>query len=68
MVGSKLCVMSMTLEEAQRVINIMATADGGCSVCVGSLFDMFQSEFPDFVVHLEFIGNDGSLRGVVEKL
>lgn len=60
--------MNMTLEEAQRVINIMATADGGCSVCVGNLFDAFQSEFPDFIVRLEFIGDDGSLRGIVEKI
>jgi len=58
----------MTLEEAQRVINIMATTDGGCSVCVGSLFDMFQSEFPDFIVRLEFIDDAGSLRGIVEKI
>lgn len=60
--------MNMTLEEAQRVINIMATADGGCSVCVGSLFDMFQSEFPDFIVRLKFIDDAGSLMGVVEKV
>ena len=60
--------MNMTLEEAQRVINIMATADGGCSVCVGSLFDMFQSKFPDFIVRLEFIDDAGSLRGIVEKI
>jgi len=58
----------MTLEEAKKVVDIMATADGGCSVCVGSLFEMFQSEFPEFVVHLKFIDDAGSLMGVVEKL
>lgn len=60
--------MNMTLEEAKKVVDIMATADGGCSVCVGSLFEMFQSKFPEFVVRLEFIDDAGSLRGVVEKL
>jgi hypothetical protein len=58
----------MTLEEAQKVINIMATADGGCSVCVGSLFEMFQSEFPEFFVKLIFVGNDGSLIGKVTEV
>jgi hypothetical protein len=57
----------MTLEEAKKVVDIMATADGGCSVCVGSLFEMFQSKFPEFVVELIHVGDDGSLIGKVTE-
>lgn len=38
----------MTLEEAQAVADIVATADNGCSSCVGSLCRMLAQDFPQF--------------------
>lgn len=38
----------MTLEEAQKVGNIVAEADGGCSVCVAALVKMLNAQFPQF--------------------
>ncbi len=38
----------MNKEEAKRVLNIMALADGKCIFCVKELFDQFIEEFPEF--------------------
>jgi hypothetical protein len=38
----------MTLEEAKIIASIVETADGGCSVCVGSLVDMLNEQLPQF--------------------
>lgn len=38
----------MTLEEAQAIGRIASTADGGCSVCVESLAERLQKQFPQF--------------------
>lgn len=40
----------MDASEAQKVVNILSTADGGCSTCVGRLVDKFRAAFPEFVV------------------
>lgn len=38
----------MTLVEAQKVAAIVATADGGCSVCVRDLVEQLNETFKDF--------------------
>jgi len=38
----------MKKEEAKKVLNIMAFADGECIFCVKELFDRFIEEFPEF--------------------
>jgi hypothetical protein len=38
----------MNKEEAKRVLEIMALADGGCIYCGGELFNQFIEEFPEF--------------------
>jgi hypothetical protein len=38
----------MNKEEAKRVLEIMASADGGCIFCGKDLFDRFVEEFPEF--------------------
>lgn len=38
----------VTLEEAQTVAGIAATADGGCAICVAELTDRLQGAFPEF--------------------
>ncbi|MBU4374110.1 MAG: hypothetical protein L6244_05295 [Candidatus Methanoperedenaceae archaeon] len=38
----------MKKEEAKRVLEIMALADGGCIYCVKELFNRFIEEFPEF--------------------
>lgn len=38
----------MTLEEAKKVANIVGQADGGCSICVGSLVKDLNEFFPEF--------------------
>lgn len=38
----------MTKEEAQKVLEIMRTADGGCEYCVKELLDQFEEAFPEF--------------------
>lgn len=39
----------MTLDEAQRVGRIVATADGGCPYCACELLGHLAAEFPEFV-------------------
>ncbi len=39
----------MTLNEARKVARIASTADGGCSACVGELFELLGEAFPEFV-------------------
>lgn len=38
----------MNKEEAKRVLEIMALADGGCVYCARELFNRFVKEFPEF--------------------
>lgn len=38
----------MNKEEAKRVLEIMAQADGGCIYCGSELFNRFSEEFPEF--------------------
>lgn len=38
----------MTLEEAQKIGDIIAKADGGCSVCVNDLCENLNEQFPEF--------------------
>ncbi len=38
----------MNKEEAKRVLEIMAQADGGCIYCGRDLFNRFVEEFPEF--------------------
>ena len=38
----------MTLEEAQTVAKICASADGGCGVCVEKLVLQLRDKFPEF--------------------
>ena len=39
----------MTKEEAEEVLGIMLTADGGCSHCASALFRQFLGEWPSFI-------------------
>ena len=39
----------MTLDEAQKLADIISTADGGCSDCVGDLIKRLNDSFPTFV-------------------
>lgn len=39
----------MTIEEAQKVANIIAQADSGCPYCVGWLLREARKIFPEFV-------------------
>lgn len=38
----------MTLEDAQKIAMIVATADGGCPCCVDNLVKQLRPAFPDF--------------------
>jgi hypothetical protein len=38
----------MNKEEAKRVLEIIAHADGGCIYCAKELFNRFIEEFPEF--------------------
>lgn len=38
----------MTIEEAKKVAEIIEEADGGCSVCVGSLLLAAHEHFPEY--------------------
>ncbi len=38
----------MKKEDAEKVLKIMKTADGGCIYCVSRLFNLFIHEFPEF--------------------
>lgn len=38
----------MNLEEAQKIADIISSADGGCPHCVYSLGAQLQREFPEF--------------------
>lgn len=37
----------MKKEEAEKVIRIMLSADGGCEYCVSNLLRLFSIEFPE---------------------
>ena len=39
---------SMTLEEAQKIADIISTADDGCHSCVSNLAEHLTEEFPGF--------------------
>lgn len=38
----------MIKEEAEKVVKILLTADGGCEYCVSSLLKLFCGKFPEF--------------------
>lgn len=38
----------MNKQEAKKVLEIMALADGGCIYCAKELFNRFIEEFPEF--------------------
>lgn len=38
----------MNRKEAERVVRILLTADGGCEYCVSSLLMRFCEDFPEF--------------------
>jgi len=38
----------MTPEDAEKVIQILLKADGGCPYCVGDMLQNFGDEFPEF--------------------
>lgn len=38
----------MTKEDAIKIVNILATADGGCGPCVQSLVSDFLEAYPEF--------------------
>jgi len=38
----------MKKEEAEKVIKIMLSADGGCKYCVSDLLRLFSTEFPEY--------------------
>ncbi len=38
----------MELKEAEKIIEILLCADGGCEFCAYSLIEMFCEEFPQY--------------------
>ena len=38
----------MTKTEVTKVLQIMATVDGGCYYCAGKLYDYFIDDFPKY--------------------
>ncbi len=38
----------MSKEEAEKILNILKHADGGCVYCARELFKLFLREFPEF--------------------
>lgn len=38
----------MNGKEAEKVVRILLTADGGCEYCVSSLLKLFCENFPEF--------------------
>ena len=40
----------MTKSEATKVLQVMATTDGGCSFCAGKLFNYFIDDFPQYEI------------------
>ena len=38
----------MNKQEAEKVIKILLTADGGCEYCASALIKLFYKEFPEF--------------------
>ncbi len=58
----------MTREEAEKVLRIMAEADGRCEVCARELFQNFAHVFPEYrdvgeKVFNEIFGSDLYLDG-----
>lgn len=45
------CGNFVTEEEAKKIADTIQWADGGCYVCVGSLCDSLESDFPQFNWH-----------------
>lgn len=40
--------LGMTKEEAEKILKILFTADGGCEYCVSSLLKLFSKKFPEY--------------------
>lgn len=38
----------MNMKEAEKIIRILLTADGGCEYCASNLLSLFCKEFPEF--------------------
>ncbi|AGK61162.1 hypothetical protein Asulf_01163 [Archaeoglobus sulfaticallidus PM70-1] len=38
----------MNRDEARKVLEVLAKADGGCEFCARELFNNFIQEFPEF--------------------
>ena len=38
----------MNKKEAEKIIRILLTADGGCEFCASELLGLFCKEFPEF--------------------
>lgn len=38
----------MNKQEAEKVIKILLTADGGCEYCSADLIERFNKQFPEF--------------------
>ena len=43
----------MTLQEAQAIAKIIATADGGCGPCVTGLAYLCEEAFPEFTWEID---------------
>lgn len=43
----------MTLEDAQKLGEIICVADGGCSFCVGELMGLLNNAFTEFEFYME---------------
>jgi len=57
----------MNKEEAEKILKIMTTADGGCVYCVRELFVRFADEFPEFKEFAEEIFEVKFNKNLFEK-
>ena len=57
----------MTLDEARKIAEIAATADGGCHGCVSALVEQLQEDFPEFVWTHNPNGNSRDSYGREDK-
>ncbi len=55
----------MNKEEADRVLDILSTADGGCPACAEELYQQFIEEFPEHaeLARTNFKGLFGEVLG-----
>jgi len=55
-------------EEAEEVLKILLTADGGCEYCVESLLKLFCEKFPEFSELAERVFKDAFNKSLFEDL